>query len=607
MVICHDLPVDCQPVLVGIRSQHAVLIIKEVVQAEINITVAVIIEHIFVQTVNELPLVIAECHGLLAGVLRPYQILRVKVIGGEILCRILFRERIVLHERGVVFVQAADALAAAQEAAQQRADHVGTAAAAALQHGIEQRAERACRVAAARRDLAAGLQRGKLLDARCVGGIHADLVIGAACGIDIGLPLIREVDGNAVCIGDIRGGAVILDRRTDRVSQLLALVIVHVQREVAEIDLVDLGGCRKLSCAVAGVRDRLIVLVRDKLADRLRKGGELRRHCIGKFRNVGHRERGLLAGAFLRTRTDELIDNALADLNRRHGGIRAECREPVGVVPADTRFGLLGSDHVVRIRVQHERGLGGCHQAGVEADEIKLHAAVLERLADAGKIHACGVRLLLIVAVAGDRSPAVIPEDQLIAVCREFLCAVLDKLAQRRRVGHGLVAHVLFQQQHLLVLDLIDLVVGAVDAVDLPLLAAAGIDDHIDVIRIGRGEDLLQVGGSHAALGFQVRTAHIDHDGDGIGLVAENLGVFIARTGRHRRIGGIGGRKRGIVAARVLRGRAGALDRIQESADAVRTAGVIGERTAAAALEQHIADHQQRNAAAAARCRTGSH
>ena len=127
-----------------------------------------------------------------------------------------------------------------------------------------------------------------------------------------------------------------------------------------------------------------------------------------------------------------------------------------------------------------------------------------------------------------------IPEDQLIAVRREILRAIANKFGKRRRLGHRLVAHVRFQTLQLTVFHAVDLVDLTADTLRFPACASAGIHDDIHVVAVARSCNLGEVGRCHAASGFEVRTAEIDHHCDLILIIAEDFCALIAGTGCNR-------------------------------------------------------------------------
>ena len=121
-----------------------------------------------------------------------------------------------------------------------------------------------------------------------------------------------------------------------------------------------------------------------------------------------------------------------------------------------------------------------------------------------------------------------IPQDQHVAVRREVLCRPLDEASERRRIGHGTVTGVIHKAFEVTIGDLIDLVDAAADDIVPPLLAAAGEYDKIHLVRHVGVQHLLQIVGSHSAIGLQVRTAHVDHDSHSVFAVAKDLRELIS-------------------------------------------------------------------------------
>ena len=126
-----------------------------------------------------------------------------------------------------------------------------------------------------------------------------------------------------------------------------------------------------------------------------------------------------------------------------------------------------------------------------------------------------------------------VPEDQRLPVGGVVLGAVLDEARQRGGLHQRLLAVVRDQLRQRAVFDLVDLVHAVGDAVDLPLLAAAGVDDDVHVgAERGLGH-LLQVVGRHAGLRLQVGAAHVDHDREFVLAAAEDLRALGAGAGGH--------------------------------------------------------------------------
>ena len=213
----------------------------------------------------------------------------------------------------------------------------------------------------------------------------------------------------------------------------------------------------------------------------------------------------------------KVIHNSLAESNRGGGGVSAEKRDPVGIVPADARLRLLGSEKIVSILGSDLRSLHSSHQAGIKTDHIKGDAAFRQRLVNSVERHGPCALELLVIAVAGERAAAVIPQDQHVPVGRIVLRTEADKLRQGGRCDHGLVAHIVVEQAELTaVFNLVDLVGVALHQIVLPLGTAAGVDNNIDVISDGGIRHFLQVLGRHGVIGLKVSAAHEHHNGHGV-------------------------------------------------------------------------------------------
>ena len=530
----HGLVVDGQPVA-ALRRHEIALVVKleDGIEAKVYIAGAVIIEQVVVQALDQGPLLFREGNDVLAvGVLGPDERGGVKAVLRDIAGGLLLAEAAVEREAGAV--------AAAEEGADELIDQLFTAGrrggVAAGQNGRDAVA------ADTGAGLTADLEAGEGADAVGIALIHADGVVGIAGLVHpVGLA-VREIDGKAVGIGNVGRGPVVLDGLGKGPGELGALGGAEIPRKVDQVDLVDHGAARKLAGAVAGAGNLLIPVGLDHgghgLGKLLQRGGDR----IRKLCQVDDGKRGALAAGLLGAGGDEVIHDVFADLDRGHGRIRAEPVQPVGIVPADARLGLLGGNEVVGIAVQHKGSLEGRHEAGVKADEVEGDAAVLQGLVDALEGHAAAALILFVIAEAGDGAAAVVPENQLIAVSGKVLGAVLDKGGQGRRIRHGLGAHVALEALETAGLDLIDLVAVGCDDGVVPAGAAAGIDDDADIVRKARFGHLDKVPGRHAAAGLEIRAAHIDHDGDPVLPAAENGSALIAGFRRDRGVdgGGVG-------------------------------------------------------------------
>ena len=116
-----------------------------------------------------------------------------------------------------------------------------------------------------------------------------------------------------------------------------------------------------------------------------------------------------------------------------------------------------------------------------------------------------------------------IPKDQLKTIRRIFLCSVVDKLGQGSRIRHRLASEVVLKTVQAALHDLVDLVDGVAREIVLPLFAAAGIDQDVDLIVKRSSCHLLDIGGAHAVLGLKVSAAHIDQYRSRIAAVSLKL------------------------------------------------------------------------------------
>ena len=310
-----------------------------------------------------------------------------------------------------------------------------------------------------------------------------------------------------------------------------------------EIDLIDPGALSKLPRPAAGGGNRLVFLVLNQLIGFHAEFLQLLGHRSLQFSQIHHGQRGSLAAALLCADVHEVIGDQLSHLNRGHADVVAQPVQPVRIIPADAGLRFLAGNHIVRVLAEHDSVFHRRHQAGVEAHEIKLHPGVFERRVDARQRHGAAA-VLFIVAIARNRSAAVIPQDELHPVGREMLRAIADEAGQGVRIRHGIAAHVLLQTVQRSVTDLINLIDRTADDIVPPPPAATRKDDQIHLIAELRLGHLLQIRRTHAVLAFQIRAAQIDQNGDRILLSAQNPGELFPGLAGHRFIqrgGGAGG------------------------------------------------------------------
>ena len=300
-----------------------------------------------------------------------------------------------------------------------------------------------------------------------------------------------------------------------------------------QVHLVNLAGPGKLPGPAPGVGDGLILLALNQPGGGLGKVRQHRGQGDLQLSQVHHRQGGGLPPALLRADVHKAVHNIPPNLNGGHGGVLPQGGEPVGVVPAHPRLGLLRGNEVVGVGCHGHGGLRRGHKAGVKADKIKLHPAVLQRPVQPGQVHGAAGGKFFVIPVAAHRAPAVVPQNQLIPAGRIVLGAPPDVVRQGVRVGHGHAAQVLLQAHQLPALHLPDLVGGTAHRRVLPALAPPGIHQQVDILSEFSGQHLLQVIGAHAAAGLQVGAAHIHHNGNGVLSLPQQPGVLFPRPGGH--------------------------------------------------------------------------
>ena len=131
-----------------------------------------------------------------------------------------------------------------------------------------------------------------------------------------------------------------------------------------------------------------------------------------------------------------------------------------------------------------------------------------------------------------------VPQDQGITVGFEILRAVLYEGCQGRLIGHSPCSGILLQADHLAVFHLPDLIDLRGNEIVTPVRAAAGIHDYAYRVAELRRKHFLQILRTHGAPAFQVSTAHIDHQGKGVFVVAFDSRIFGTTAGCHAPVDG---------------------------------------------------------------------
>ena len=195
-----------------------------------------------------------------------------------------------------------------------------------------------------------------------------------------------------------------------------------------------------------------------------------------------------------------------------------------GAVP---RRELFRGDEVVGVRLNGHRGAEAAHHAGVDDDGVKVNAAVIQGGADFRNGHGRALGEVLVDKQAAVGAAAVIPEDEDVLLGGVVGGGPIDEGGKGRRIRHVVcLAEVLDEGESVLAVlpILVDAVgdvnvdVGVILFVGVPFKGAAGLDDEVDVgIRRGLA-DFVEVVGGHGAVGLEVGTAQIKHDGQLRGL-----------------------------------------------------------------------------------------
>ena len=318
-----------------------------------------------------------------------------------------------------------------------------------------------------------------------------------------------------------------------------------------DVNLVNPGGLGKFLGYITGIRDRLVVFLFDIRIDGY---GEVlqgsRDSCI-EFRQINDGQGCLVTAGRAGRLDDEVINDLLAQFDCRNGCVRGQPAQPVRVVPAGARFGFFRSDQVICVRCDRDGCFRIGHQAGVEADDIKLDAGIGECLGDLRNGHG-DAGMLLVMAVAGDRAAAVIPQDEHIAVSREVLGTEPDEVSQVARIGHDPVIQRGQPGNLPAGHDLVPLVDLVGDDGVIPFPRPAGFNNDIHVVSLVGIQHFVQVRSGHTVIGFQVRSAHVNHDGYGILAVAFQLRELIPHAADRSRVDLLGvnlgiGRNRRVV------------------------------------------------------------
>ena len=388
MEIGDRLVVDGNPVLACVGNKTS-LFIKFIdrIAAQVRISVSGIRERVEFKIRDQIPLLLVQPDLLFAVFHGPCELGRVEVVLCQILLCIFRGKSAVREERVAVLAHSGDrTVIAAEESGEQRADQFicpGAVQSCKLTRVIAEKGVVGVAGSASGR-LAADLKACELADTGRVVGIHSDLIISPGHTVHVfGAASVREVDRKSVCIGHIEGCAVVFDRPADHLRKFLALFQSGILGKMDQVDLIDLGIGGKFPRLVSGLGDLLIILVGDRCADRFGEAVQFVRNRIAQLCQVNDRQCRLLSLAFPAAGRHKGVYDLLSDIQGGHRCVPAKFCQPVRVVPADAGLCLFRGDHIVRVFIQHERCLCGCHQARVKTDKVKLYAAFIQRFLNA--------------------------------------------------------------------------------------------------------------------------------------------------------------------------------------------------------------------------------
>ena len=182
----------------------------------------------------------------------------------------------------------------------------------------------------------------------------------------------------------------------------------------------------------------------------------------------------------------------------RAAGVRILREEvhDVGVVPAAARLGLLGGEHVARVRRDDVRCLEGAHKASVEADELELvaHLAVNGVQRAVYLTQRETVRIVhLIEAHAAYAAAAVVPEHQTHVLRWVILNSPGNEIRKGLRVAHVLKVELIYKLKLAVVCD-VALRYAVRNAVVLvPLGGSAGLVNDTDVVAVCTEQGFLDI------------------------------------------------------------------------------------------------------------------
>ena len=260
-------------------------------------------------------------------------------------------------------------------------------------------------------------------------------------------------------------------------------------------------------------------------------------HCADQIihcRQVEDAHAEIIIRVFAQAGFHVRIRNRNADALRVKGWIFAQRIQP-RIIPAERRLQFFAGDHEISVILHVRSRFVGCHQAGVEADEIQMKIGiglckVVQRVVDFVNCQPIVIRCF-VEADAARRSAAVIPEDQHVAIGGVGGSRPSQVILQRVLRAHALPCAD-FNVGKIVVRNRKAVDVVRTQAAVVPLARAACLHDDCHVVRNVRRAHLVQV--VHTVT-LQIRAAHVHQDSHRGGVRARRRKSKQQQTAKQQR------------------------------------------------------------------------
>ena len=154
-----------------------------------------------------------------------------------------------------------------------------------------------------------------------------------------------------------------------------------------------------------------------------------------------------------------------------------------------------------------------------------MHTGIAQSTGHFRQAHAVAAEIF-VIAIAANHTTAVVPQHQPVVIGCVIAAAILDKVGQRSTVCHVLHAQTVVHQFQTVLCHPIPLAAVICNYRILPFCCAASLHDHIQVAGGIAIHDLVEVFRGKSALGFQIGSTHVQHQGIGI----RSIPLFLRRN-----------------------------------------------------------------------------